>query len=183
LAWCLNILTNSNFILRLIEWQSETNLFTIRIRARQWYWVYKIDLKNFFSVLNINKNIGRNKWFQPNQVNNAYSMKSISLFNNKILNKSLLNHWNEFNLKFNNINKSNYLINIESTIIKKSLFNNMNKVNNFNLSSKYFFRLKSNFGNTLLNFDDNFNLKINDYFLKLKKKNKKQNQQYFCKSK
>jgi len=48
----------------------------------------------------------------------------------------------------------------------------MNKVNNFNLPSKYFFKLKSNFGNTLLNFDNNFNLKINDYFLKLKIKNK-----------
>ena len=44
--WCINILTNSNLILRLIEWQNESSLFTIRIRGRQWYWIYKFELKN-----------------------------------------------------------------------------------------------------------------------------------------
>jgi heme/copper-type cytochrome/quinol oxidase subunit 2 len=60
--WCLNILTNSNFILRLIEWQNESSLFMVRIRARQWYWVYKFELKNFTDILTAPKNIGRNKW-------------------------------------------------------------------------------------------------------------------------
>lgn len=60
--WCLNILTNSNFILRLIEWQNESSLFLIRIRARQWYWVYKFELKNFTEILTTPKNLGRNKW-------------------------------------------------------------------------------------------------------------------------
>jgi len=60
--WCLNILTNSNFILRLIEWQNESSLFMVRIRARQWYWVYKFELKNFTDILTAPKNVGRNKW-------------------------------------------------------------------------------------------------------------------------
>jgi hypothetical protein len=60
--WCLNILTNSNFILRLIEWQNESSLFTVRIRARQWYWVYKFELKSFTDILSAPKNIGRNRW-------------------------------------------------------------------------------------------------------------------------
>lgn len=60
--WCLNILTNSNFILRLLEWQNESSLFTIRVRARQWYWVYKFELKNFTDILSAPKNIGYNRW-------------------------------------------------------------------------------------------------------------------------
>lgn len=61
-TWCLNILTNSNFILRLIEWQNESSLFTIRVRAKQWYWVYKFELKNFTDILATPKNIGNNRW-------------------------------------------------------------------------------------------------------------------------
>lgn len=60
--WVINILTNSNFILRLIEWQNESSLFTIRVRARQWYWVYKFELKNFTDILTAPKNIGHNRW-------------------------------------------------------------------------------------------------------------------------
>lgn len=60
--WCVNILTNSNLILRLIEWQNESSLFTIRIRGRQWYWIYKFELKNFTDILTAPKNIGVNKW-------------------------------------------------------------------------------------------------------------------------
>lgn len=60
--WCMNILTNSNFILRLIEWQNESSLFTVRVRARQWYWIYKYELKTFTDVLSAPKNVGSNKW-------------------------------------------------------------------------------------------------------------------------
>jgi len=37
IAWVVNILVNSNYILRLTEWQDESTLFTIRVRGRQWY--------------------------------------------------------------------------------------------------------------------------------------------------
>lgn len=61
-SWCINILLNSNFILKLIEWQSESSLFTLRVRAKQWYWVYKLDLRNVADVFSTPRNIGRNKW-------------------------------------------------------------------------------------------------------------------------
>ena len=34
------------------EFQTETNIITIRVRGRQWYWVYKLELANFFSLAN-----------------------------------------------------------------------------------------------------------------------------------
>lgn len=61
-SWCLNILINSNFILKLIEWQSESSLFTLRVRAKQWYWIYKLDLRNISDIFSAPRNIGRNKW-------------------------------------------------------------------------------------------------------------------------
>lgn len=61
-TWCLNILLNSNFILKLIEWQSESSLFTLRVRAKQWYWIYKLDLRNISDIFSTPRNIGRNKW-------------------------------------------------------------------------------------------------------------------------
>lgn len=61
-SWCANIITNSNFILRMIEWQSESGALTVRIRGKQWYWVYKFELKTLTDVFTIPKNIGHNKW-------------------------------------------------------------------------------------------------------------------------
>lgn len=61
-SWCINILLNSNFILKLIEWQSESSLFTLRVRAKQWYWIYKLDLRNISDVFSTPRNVGRNKW-------------------------------------------------------------------------------------------------------------------------
>jgi heme/copper-type cytochrome/quinol oxidase subunit 2 len=62
-VWCINILINSNFLLRLIEWQSESSLFTVRIRGKQWYWIYKFDLKDIGDIMSSGKNIGFNKWY------------------------------------------------------------------------------------------------------------------------
>lgn len=62
IAWCANILSNSNFIMRMIEWQSESSLFTVRIRGRQWYWVYKIELKDLMKATSAAKNIGHDYW-------------------------------------------------------------------------------------------------------------------------
>lgn len=63
LSWCGNILVNSNFILRMIEWQNESSLFTLRVQGKQWYWVYKFDSTAVTSILAAPKNIGNNKWF------------------------------------------------------------------------------------------------------------------------
>ena len=61
LSWCLNILINSNFLLKLSEWQSECNTLNLKIKARQWYWIYKLDVRNFFKLNNIYKNVGHNR--------------------------------------------------------------------------------------------------------------------------
>ena len=62
LSWCANILLNSNFILRMFEWQNESSLFTVRIHGKQWYWVYKFDLIDAIDILTVPKNIGNNRW-------------------------------------------------------------------------------------------------------------------------
>jgi len=46
----------------MIEWQSESSLFTLRVRAKQWYWIYKLDLRNISDVHSAPRNIGRNRW-------------------------------------------------------------------------------------------------------------------------
>jgi heme/copper-type cytochrome/quinol oxidase subunit 2 len=71
-SWCINILSNSNFILRLLEWQTESNLLTIRIRGRQWYWVYKIEIQALFDIGNVAKNIGHNYWTVFHNSNNLH---------------------------------------------------------------------------------------------------------------
>ena len=50
----------------MVEWQSESSLFTLRVRGKQWYWVYKYDLKIVTDVLTAPKNIGNNKWVISN---------------------------------------------------------------------------------------------------------------------
>lgn len=69
LSWCLNILINSNFILRMIEWQNESSLFTLRVQGKQWYWVYKFDATAAANILAAPKNIGHNRWaiLTPNE--------------------------------------------------------------------------------------------------------------------
>ena len=62
ISWCANILSNSNLILRMLEWQSELSLFTIRIRGKQWYWIYKFELKTITDIMTAPKNVGHNKW-------------------------------------------------------------------------------------------------------------------------
>ena len=47
----------------MLEWQAESSLFTVRVRGKQWYWVYKFELKSITDILSAPKNIGHNKWF------------------------------------------------------------------------------------------------------------------------
>lgn len=62
LSWCGNILVNSNFILRIIEWQNESSLFTLRIQGKQWYWVYKYDGNAAVMIDSAPKNVGHDRW-------------------------------------------------------------------------------------------------------------------------
>lgn len=89
ISWCTNILSNSNFILRMLEWQTESSLFTVRIRGRQWYWVYKIESKDLLNINGVRKNVGHNKWSSIN-LNSSKQQINLNLIQLKAHNKDYL---------------------------------------------------------------------------------------------
>ena len=94
-TWCMNILLNSNFVLKLIEWQSESSLFTLRIRAKQWYWVYKFDLKNITDIFSTPKNLGRNKWYFSVFGDVQTSEDYLHILQLRAQNKWIKKYWND----------------------------------------------------------------------------------------
>lgn len=138
--WCLNILSNSNFILRLIEWQNESSLFTVRVRARQWYWVYKFELKNFTDIISAPKNIGTNRWvvntFGDLQVAEDY----LYVLQLRSQNKWIKNYWTNV-LNAAGESKQNHIVapqeQLRLDITKHQKLNNVNNLisNNLSLSS------------------------------------------------
>ena len=48
-------------MLRALEWQTETSPLTLRVRGKQWYWVYKFDLNNSIYIDEMPYLIGRDK--------------------------------------------------------------------------------------------------------------------------
>lgn len=100
-SWCANILSNANFLLRMIEWQNEGGLFTVRIRGKQWYWVYKFEVKTFVDILTTPKNIGRNKWviYTPGDVQSTNDyMRVIQL---RMQNRWIKKYWSKYFLAEN----------------------------------------------------------------------------------
>jgi heme/copper-type cytochrome/quinol oxidase subunit 2 len=63
LSWCANILINSTFLLKVIEWQTNSALITLRVRGKQWYWVYKFDLDAIYNILTRPLSVGNDRWF------------------------------------------------------------------------------------------------------------------------
>lgn len=164
-SWCLNILTNSNFILRLLEWQNEASLFTVRVRARQWYWVYKFELKNVTDILVAPKNLGRNRWvisvFGDLQVSDDY----LHILQLRSQNRWIKGYWSSL---LNNLSKpkKNHLV-----VVQEQLnFFNKNETTKFDFSNLIL--------NDSLGLDFNNNNKIffmsnstnNAAYLNLKKK-------------
>ena len=101
--WCSNILVNSIFLIRTIEKQTETGVFVIRVRGKQWYWVYKMSVNFKKHTNNVNLVIGRG-----NKINATYGLytqhpdnyaipssrwgkkiKKYMIINKKIQNKSI----------------------------------------------------------------------------------------------
>lgn len=188
MIWCINILTNSNFILRLIEWQNESSLFTIRVRAKQWYWIYKYELKNFTDIITAPKNIGRNRWvvstFGDLQVADDY----LHILQLRSQNRWVKKYWSEVlkqsgkanknnivspqdQFKFNYLNNSNLLLKLEDVNLNSnSLFltNSLNLIQESNVGaniysnefSSYFYLLREK--KTSLNMDSAVSAK--DFF-------------------
>lgn len=172
--WCLNILTNSNFILRLIEWQSESSLFTIRVRARQWYWIYKFELKNFTDILTVPKNVGYNRWcvntFGDLQVAEDY----LYVLQLRSQNKWVKNYWTEVLQKTGGIKKNHIVAPQEQLRLE---LNNQTNINiNINKLSSLIIKSDNNLINTenisLINKNNFylFNNSLTDYNSKLKLK-------------
>lgn len=111
LSWCCNILINSNFILRMIEWQNESSLFTIRVQGKQWYWVYKYDANTSQAIKSTPKNIGHNRWviFSKNESYHADTYyQAIHLaaqleFQDSYVNLIEKNETNKFSLTTNSL--------------------------------------------------------------------------------
>ena len=69
--WCTNILVNSNVLIHMIEKQTESGVFVIRIRGKQWYWVYKMSVNFKKDTNDVNFIIGRG-----NKLNLSYTASS-----------------------------------------------------------------------------------------------------------
>ena len=140
LSWCINILTNSNLILRLIEWQNESSLFTVRVRARQWYWIYKFELKNFTDILATPKNIGNNKWliniFGDLKIANNY----LHIIQIRSQNNWVKNYWDKSILDTTKLNKINIITPQEQlrlNLINQYDLNCLNNLNVYNINYIY----------------------------------------------
>ena len=173
-SWCINILINSNFILKLIEWQSESSLFTLRVRAKQWYWIYKLDLRNISDIFSAPRNIGRNKWqfstFGDLQTADDY----LHIMQIRAYSSWSKDFWSELGKK--SIKKNKYSINTNVDLYKEEFSKNIKitYINNIFFKKNLNFLNKSNFFN--FSFETNNNVFLNNgvslnwLFLKTKKK-------------
>ncbi len=172
-SWCINILLNSNFILKLIEWQSESSLFTLRVRAKQWYWVYKLDLRNVADIFSTPRNIGRNKWqfstFGDLQTAEDY----LHIMQIRAYNSWSKDFWSELgkkSLKKNNFNIATSVDTYKTEFLENSkttLYGNLLNLKNLNVNSNTFVN-NYNFKNNLVTSDA---IGLFGFFLKTNKSN------------
>ena len=139
-SWCANIITNSNFILRMIEWQAETGLLTIRIRGKQWYWIYKFELKTFTDILTVPKNVGRNKWQISTPGDIQIADDYLHILQLRSQNKWVKKYWNDLSQKYSR-SKNFHLISPQEQLQYNfyEAFDNfitLNKLNNTSLKIK-----------------------------------------------
>jgi len=156
--WCLNILVNSNFILRLIEWQNESSLFTIRVRARQWYWVYKFELKNFTDILSVPKNIGYNRWCVNTFGDLKVAEDYLYVLQLRSQNKWIKNYWTDVLGKVGEV-KQNHIVSPQEQLrleISKQFKSNLSSFDLLEINLK-------NTQNNIINLNTNLNNKSNFY--------------------
>lgn len=178
ISWCANIITNSNFILRMIEWQAETGLLTIRIRGKQWYWIYKFELKTFTDILTIPKNIGRNRWQISTPGDMQVSDDYLHILQLRSQNKWVKKYWNDLSQKYSRLKnfhlispqeqlQYNFYETYDNILTLKKLekhtmklnTNNINIINSFNINFKNNKYLTNNFG---YNVWDNYLTRLNN---------------------
>lgn len=144
LIWCSGILINSNFILRTLEWQHENTLFTLRIHGRQWYWIFKYDMKTFLDMFNFKIRTGKKFILLSN-----FNKKNKNIFK-EILPYYSVHYNNNIKKFFNKLKKKNSERLTQEIIV----LNNHNY--NFKLKNLIYF-IKNNFNKI------NINKKLNKY--------------------
>lgn len=165
ISWCANIITNSNLILRMIEWQAESGLLTIRIRGKQWYWIYKFELKTFTDVLSIPKNIGRNKWKITTPGDLQVSDDYLHILQLRSQNKWIKKYWKDLTEKYEK--NKNFHINSLQEQLKYNFYNNK-KSSSFFLN-KQILKNDFNVNNTCIDIFNNvkkYNTINDSYFTK-----------------
>ena len=171
-SWCMNILINSNFILKLIEWQSESSLFTLRVRAKQWYWVYKLDLRNIADIFSAPRNLGRNKWqfatFGDLQTAEDY----LHIMQMRAYNSWSKDFWSELGKKSMKKNKFSIVTPVDSYKFEFETNANTTFLKNI-FDRKNLFYQNSTLVENVNNLNQNvlFDLSLVDIFLKNKKSN------------
>lgn len=83
----------------MLEWQAESSLFTVRIRAKQWYWVYKFELKTVTDILSSPKNIGGNKWVASSPLDLQIADDYLHILQMRTQRKWIRNYWGDSMLK------------------------------------------------------------------------------------
>lgn len=145
----------------MIEWQAESSIFTVRIRGKQWYWIYKFDLKTVTDILTTPKNVGRNKWqiVTPGDIqvaddyNHLLQLRSQNKWVQKFWNKELLR--NTKVQKFHSFELEDLLaFNFYQNYKKLRSFEDMN-------TSNYFLSFSNVATSNNLNFFENLNFTIN----------------------
>ena len=134
ISWCANIISNSNFILRMIEWQAETGLLTIRIRGKQWYWIYKFELKTFTDIMTIPKNLGRNKWQITTPGDIQISDDYLHILQLRSQNKWVKKYWNDLSQKYSR-SKNFHLISPQEQL-QYNFYENYDKLITLNKTKK-----------------------------------------------
>ena len=184
LSWCGNILINSNFILRMIEWQNESSLFVIRIQGKQWYWVYKYNSDTNYRIQNVYLNVGNNNWYKTNnQGNSTFNINNSTLFyiyeyEFKKSHKNILEKTEKtskdlkllsFNTQFHNYDNLNSILPILSynEFLKKIYY-----VNNINTVESNYYEWNKITTKTVNKLTTSLNLDLNySYINLLKEKN------------
>lgn len=169
--WCINIICNSNFILRLIEWQTESSLLTIRVRARQWYWVYKFDSKALIDIFAAPKNIGRNKWLFSTLSDVKITESYMDLLELRSQNEWLKDYWNDYLVTEDNDKRELVELPIDSSLSKdvhsKEFYNNLHinstisYIDDFTITNNF-----DNYFNNIFSFSNMWDLDdASNYFL------------------
>jgi len=114
----------------MIEWQAETGLLTVRIRGKQWYWIYKFELKTFTDILTVPKNIGRNKWQITTPGDLQVADDYLHILQLRSQNKWVKKYWNDLSQKFARV-KNFHLISPQEQL-QYNFYDDYNKLINFN---------------------------------------------------